>query len=146
MEENFVEEVRQRADIVEVISDYIKLKRQGKNFVGLCPFHQEKTPSFSVNREKNLYYCFGCGAGGDSFSFLMDIDNLSFIEAAKALAERFGVPIPEKRDKGYKRRQKLRDKLFEMHEWAARYYEYLLLEHKLGKSSLEYFKDRKSVV
>ncbi|WP_164730942.1 DNA primase [Anoxybacter fermentans] len=140
---DFIEEIRQRADIVDLVSDYVKLELKGKNYVGLCPFHNEKTPSFTVSRDKKLYYCFGCGAGGDIFNFLMEIENLPFFEAAKVLAERYGVPIPQKKPNRTRRKSdEIRDQLFEIHEWAAKFYQYLLLEHKLGKNALKYFEKR----
>ncbi|MCX7981852.1 MAG: DNA primase [Syntrophales bacterium] len=91
-----LQEVRQRADILEVISSYVTLKRAGRNYVGLCPFHHEKTPSFTVSPEKQIFYCFGCGTGGDVVSFLIKINNWSFPEAVRFLAERLGIPIKEK--------------------------------------------------
>ena len=93
--EHILEEVRSRADIVEVVSDYVPLKAAGNNFKGLCPFHQEKTPSFTANREKQIYHCFGCGAGGNVFRFLMQMEDLPFIESVRRLASRFQVTIPE---------------------------------------------------
>ncbi len=140
---NFLEDIRSRADIVEVVSDYVKLELKGKNYTGLCPFHQEKTPSFTVNREKQLYYCFGCGAGGDIFNFLMEIENLPFYEAAKVLAERFGVPIPEYNNYSSSRKlDEMRDQLFAIHEWTTRYYQYLLMDHPRGQAAREYFEKR----
>lgn len=141
--DNFVDEIRAKADIVEVISDYLKLELRGKNYLGLCPFHQEKTPSFNVSREKQLYYCFGCGAGGDIFNFLMEIENLPFIEAAKILAERYGVPVPDKTVSPAQRaEEELRDQLFQIHEWTAKFFYYLLMEHQQGKEALAYFEKR----
>lgn len=93
--EDFVEEVRQRNDIVDIISSYVNLKRSGSNYVGLCPFHNEKTASFSVSGNKQMYYCFGCGAGGNVFTFLMEYENLTFPEALAQLAERAGMELPE---------------------------------------------------
>ena len=90
-----VEEVRSRTDIVGLISSCINLKKQGANYVGLCPFHNEKTPSFSVSPAKQMYYCFGCGAGGNVFTFAMEYDNLTFPEAIQMLAARSGVALPE---------------------------------------------------
>ena len=86
-EEDFVEQVRQRSDVVDIISSYVNLKRTGSNYVGLCPFHNEKTASFSVSPSKQMYYCFGCGAGGNVFTFLMEYENLTFVEALERLAE-----------------------------------------------------------
>ena len=85
--EEFLEDLRGRTDIVEIISEYVPLKRTGQNYVGLCPFHQEKTPSFTVSPAKQIFYCFGCGVGGNVFSFLMKIDNISFVDAVELLAE-----------------------------------------------------------
>lgn len=90
-----IEEVRSRVDIVDVVSDYVQLKKRGSNFVGLCPFHQEKTPSFNVNPARDIYKCFGCGVGGDVFNFVTEIDSLSFPEAIRLLADRVGVSVPE---------------------------------------------------
>ena len=89
-EEDFVEQVRQRSDVVDIISSYVNLKRTGSNYVGLCPFHNEKTASFSVSPSKQMYYCFGCGAGGNVFTFLMEYENLTFVEALERLAEQAG--------------------------------------------------------
>ena len=91
-----LEEVRTRADIVEVIGAHVRLKRAGRNFVGLCPFHNEKTPSFSVNAERGFFHCFGCGAGGTVFNFVMRTEGLSFPEAIESLARRYGVTLPER--------------------------------------------------
>ena len=93
--EELIEEVRTRNDIVDVISGYVKLQKKGSSYFGLCPFHNEKSPSFSVSRQKQMYYCFGCGAGGNVFTFLMEYENFSFVEAVKYLADRAGVELPE---------------------------------------------------
>ena len=89
--DNAIDEVRQRADIVEIIGAHVRLRRAGRNYVGLCPFHNEKTPSFSVNAERGFYHCFGCGAGGTVFNFIMKVEGLSFPEAIRSLAARYGV-------------------------------------------------------
>ena len=93
--EDIVEEVRSRNDIVDVISGYIGLKKKGASYFGLCPFHNEKSPSFSVSREKQMYYCFGCGAGGNVFTFVMEYENFTFPETLKILADRAGMELPE---------------------------------------------------
>ena len=93
--EEFVEEVRSKNDIVDVISSYVKLQKKGSSYFGLCPFHNEKSPSFSVSRQKQMYYCFGCGAGGNVFTFIMEYENYSFVEALRMLAQRVGMEIPE---------------------------------------------------
>ena len=93
--EDLIEEVRLKNDIVDVISGYVKLQKKGSSYFGLCPFHNEKSPSFSVSRSKQMYYCFGCGAGGNVFTFVMEYENFTFVEALKMLAERAGVELPE---------------------------------------------------
>ena len=93
--EGAVEEVRMRSDIVDVISGYVKLQKKGSNYFGLCPFHNEKSPSFSVSPQKQMYYCFGCGAGGNAITFVMEYESLPFPEALKLLADRAGVNLPE---------------------------------------------------
>ena len=93
---SFVEAVRDAADIVQVVSEYVPLKRAGTRFKGLCPFHQEKTPSFSVDPQNRLFYCFGCQTGGDLFKFVMLYEKLGFPEAVEVLAQRFGVPVPKR--------------------------------------------------
>ena len=90
-----IDEIRARTDIVSVVSEYVKLRKSGKNYVGLCPFHQEKTPSFTVDPEKQFFYCFGCGEGGNIFTFLMKMENMSFPDAVEKLAARAGVRLPE---------------------------------------------------
>ena len=93
--EELIEEVRTRNDIVEVISGYVRLQKKGSNYFGLCPFHNEKSPSFSVSRDKQMYYCFGCGAGGNVITFLMEYENYTFQEALSSLADRAGVNLPK---------------------------------------------------
>ena len=93
--DEIIEEVRIKNDIVDVISGYVRLQKKGSSYFGLCPFHNEKSPSFSVSRQKQMYYCFGCGAGGNVFTFLMEYENYSFQEALKVLADRAGVALPE---------------------------------------------------
>ena len=93
--DELIEEIRSKNDIVDVISGYVRLQKKGSSYFGLCPFHNEKSPSFSVSRQKQMFYCFGCGAGGNVFTFLMEYENFSFMEALKVLAERAGVDLPE---------------------------------------------------
>src|SRR6056297_3899321 len=93
--EETIQDIRQRVDIVEVVGSYLPLKRSGANHLGLCPFHQEKTPSFNVNEPRQIFHCFGCGVGGDVFSFLMRMEGLSFPEAVRRLGERVGIEIEE---------------------------------------------------
>ena len=93
--DDLIEEIRMKNDIVDVISGYVRLQKKGSSYFGLCPFHNEKSPSFSVSPGKQMYYCFGCGAGGNVFSFLMNYENFTFQEALKALADRAGVDLPQ---------------------------------------------------
>ncbi len=107
--DDIIEEVRMKNDIVDVISQYVRLTRRGSSYFGLCPFHNEKTPSFSVTPSKQMYYCFGCGAGGNVFNFIMEYENYSFGEALSHLAERAGVELPRSnipRRQGRKQRSK----------------------------------------
>lgn len=112
MPEEFIEEVRLANEIIDVISEYISLKPRGKNFFGLCPFHNEKTPSFSVDPQKQLYHCFGCGEGGNVFNFIMAQERLDFIEAVKFLAERKGISLPGSLDKAEDEEAKEKDRSF----------------------------------
>ncbi len=140
--DEIIEEVRSRNDIVDVIGQYVSLKRAGANYVGLCPFHNEKSPSFSVSPSKQMFYCFGCRVGGNVFSFLMKYDNLTFGEAVRALAERSGIKLPEQDESP--EAKKMRDKkatLFEINKEAAKYYVYQLKSPN-GAKGLSYFKDR----
>jgi DNA primase len=140
--DEIIEEVRSRNDIVDVIGQYVSLKRTGANYVGLCPFHNEKSASFSVSPSKQMFYCFGCRVGGNVFSFLMKYDNLTFGEAVKSLAERGGVKLPDEDESP--QAKMMRDKratLFEINKEAAKYYVYQL-KSQHGQKGLEYFKDR----
>ena len=129
-------------DIVQIVSAYVPLKRNGKRYLGLCPFHREKTPSFSVNAEKNLYYCFGCKAGGNAVQFVMAMEHLGYMDAVKYLADRMNMPLPEmQNDPYYAQRQSRKEKLYEINREAARYYHKLLWTDE-GRPVLEYFKKR----
>lgn len=140
--EDIVEEVRQRNDIIDIISPYVNLKKSGSNYVGLCPFHNEKTPSFSVSAGKQMYYCFGCGAGGNVFTFLMEYENLTFREALEQLAERTGVSLPEKADSAEDRRKRdMRERILEIYKLAANYF-YAKLNSDKGANAKKYLLDR----
>lgn len=140
--EELIEEVRSRVDIVDVIGEYVHLKRKGSNYFGLCPFHNEKTGSFCVSREKQMFYCFGCGAAGTVFNFLMKQDNLTFLESVEILAERVGVELPQKElSQEEKRAEDRRSRLLAVNKEAARYY-YFLLRSERGKPALDYFRGR----
>lgn len=126
--DDIIEEVRQKNDIVDVVSQYVKLTRKGSSYFGLCPFHNEKTPSFSVTPGKQMYYCFGCGAGGNVFTFLMEYENYSFVEALKYLADRAGVELPEPEYSGEaKKRADTKAILLEINKAAAQYFYVQLL-------------------
>lgn len=137
--ESFLQELKMRNDITEVVSGYVNLKRRGRNMVGLCPFHGEKTPSFNVYTENGSFYCFGCGVGGDVISFEMKIENLDYVDAVKALAQRAGMEMPENSyDDSL---SKLRSRVFEANREAARFY-FSTLYSKSGAGGLEYFYSR----
>lgn len=137
-----VEDVRLKNDIVDVVSGYVKLQKKGSSYFGLCPFHNEKSPSFSVSRDKQMYYCFGCGAGGNVFTFIMEYENYSFVEALKFLAERSGVDLPEQEySQEAKRRADEKAILLEINKLAAKYY-YAQLKAPQGKIAYEYLKGR----
>lgn len=140
--EDIIEEVRSRNDIVDLISTYVSLKKKGSSYFGLCPFHNEKSPSFSVSRDKQMYYCFGCGAGGNVYTFLMEYENFSFPEAVRFLAERSGMELPEEElDDEEKRKMDEKARLREMNKLAANYF-YYLLHQKRGEKGLAYLKNR----
>ena len=140
--DEIIEEVRSRNDIVDVISTYVKLQKKGSSYFGLCPFHNEKSPSFSVSRQKQMYYCFGCGAGGNVFTFLMQYENFSFPEAMEALAERAGIELPKQEMSAQaKKEADKRQILLEINKAAGKYY-YMLLRSEHGKQAYEYFKKR----
>ncbi len=140
--DELVEEVRSRNDIVDVISGYVRLQKKGSTYFGLCPFHNEKTGSFSVSPGKQMYYCFGCGAGGNVFTFLMQYENYTFQEAMQALAERVGMELPkEELSSQAKKEADRRQLLLEIHKVAAKYY-YLLMRGERGRRALDYFHHR----
>lgn len=140
--DDIVEEVRARNDIVDVISGYVKLQRRGSSYFGLCPFHNEKSPSFSVSPSKQMYYCFGCGAGGNVFTFLMEYENYTFPEALKVLADRAGVSLPEvEYSEEAKKQRDLKSAVLEVNKMAAKYF-YYQLRAPQGEKAMEYLKGR----
>ena len=143
--EELIEEVRSRNDIVDVISGYVKLTKKGSSYFGLCPFHNEKSPSFSVSREKQMYYCFGCGAGGNVFTFVMEYENYTFVEALKMLAERVGIDLPEMEySKEAKEKADLKTSVLEVNKLAAKYY-YAQLKTEQGKLAHTYFLTKRNL-
>lgn len=140
--EELVEEIRQKNDIVDVISSYVKLQRKGGSHMGLCPFHNEKSPSFSVSASKQMYHCFGCGVGGNVFTFIMEYENYTFVEALKYLSGRVGVTLPEAEISEEARRQAgIKARLLEINREAAKYY-YFQLKSPRGQAAMEYLTKR----
>lgn len=140
--EDVIAEVRQRSDIVDLVSSYVALKRRGRDYVGLCPFHSEKTPSFSVSPERQSFHCFGCGVGGNAISFVMQYENLSFPEALRFLASRAGMQLPEREPSAAEKRERsLKERLLEMHKLAATHF-YQLLHTEEGKHAYQYLRQR----
>ena len=139
--EQKIEEIRNAADIVDVISGHVNLRKRGKNFVGLCPFHQEKTPSFTVSEDKQIYHCFGCGAGGNVFKFLMEFKNISFVEAVEEIAEHLGIKIDYESHPSDAQQNEL-EELYELNVLAARFFSDNLLKSTDGEEAREYLKRR----
>ncbi len=140
--EEVIEEVRLKSDILDIVSENVKLKRSGATYFGLCPFHNEKSPSFSVSPSKQMFYCFGCGAGGNVFSFVMKYQNYNFVEAVKYLAERAKITLPEENySEEAKKNADLRATLLEINKKAARYF-YVQLKSPNGANALQYLFDR----
>lgn len=140
--DDLIEEVRSRNDIVDVISGYVKIQKRGGTYFGLCPFHNEKTPSFSVTPGKQMYYCFGCGAGGNVFTFLMEYENFTFTEAMQALADRAGVELPKVEETAEQRREAdVRSRLLEINKLAGVYF-YRMMNSPRGKRAMDYFLGR----
>jgi DNA primase len=141
---SFAERVKQQADIVRVVGEYVRLKKTGKDFSGLCPFHQEKTPSFTVSPLKQIFYCFGCGKGGDVFNFIMDMDKSPFPEAVRTVAEKCGIAIPRPRERSPEERQEnqQRTALVEMHREAQAFFTKQISGTLEGKAARAYLEDR----
>ena len=137
-----IEEVRQANNIVDLISSYVSLKKKGSNYFGLCPFHSEKSPSFSVHPVKQMFHCFGCGKSGDAISFVMEYEDYSFPEAVQYLADRAGIKLPESEESPEERRkQSFRERLYQVNKEAGRYY-YYALRDRSGEKALAYLKGR----
>ncbi len=143
LSEEKVSEIRDRSSILEVVSDYVNLKKAGKNYKGLCPFHSEKTPSFMVNEEKQIFHCFGCGAGGDVFTFLMKVGNFSFPQAVEELAKRYGVRLPPRElSPAKKKEMDKREILFQINQMASEYFHDLLSRRREGEEGRRYIFQR----
>lgn len=140
--QELVEEIRSRSDIVDVISGYIRLQRKGSNYVGVCPFHNDRNPSMSVNQPRQIYHCFSCGAGGDVFKFVMDYEGLTFPEAMRTLADRAGVELPRQEySEEAKQQADLKTQILELNRLAAKYY-YYMLRQPAGKQGWDYLTGR----
>lgn len=141
--QEIIDEIASASDIVEIINEYVPLKKQGRNYQGLCPFHHEKTPSFSVSPEKQIFHCFGCGVGGNLFSFIMQIEGLNFPEAVKKLASRAGISLPEKEiSEGQKKQLKQKERYYSINQATAQFFHQVLVNSKWGEKPLEYLKKR----
>jgi DNA primase len=141
---SFADRVKQQADIVRVVGEYVRLKKNGQNFTGLCPFHSEKTPSFAVHPVKQIYHCFGCGVGGDVFKFVMEMDKCDFMEAVRTVADKCGIAIPRARESSPEERkeQQQRTALVELHREAAGFFARQLESTPEGKAARGYLADR----
>ena len=141
--DEIVNEVFSENDIIDYVSQYVKLKKTGKDYSGLCPFHKEKSPSFHVSREKQLFHCFGCGASGNLVQFVMRTEGLDFVEALKLLADRVGIELPEENTSAFNASYELKKKIYEMNQIAARFYYNTLTKTPEGKVGYTYFIERK---
>ena len=140
--DEIIDDVRQSNDIVDVISQYVRLKRSGRNYFGLCPFHNEKSPSFSVSPEKQIFHCFGCGVGGNVFTFLTKIEGISFVEAVQLLAEKANIQLPTLENNVDSAKEALKAKVYKVNEFTAKYYHENLYRPE-SKMAQEYIKKRK---
>jgi DNA primase len=140
--DDIIDNIREASDITEVIGEHVQLRQNGNSMVGLCPFHEEKTPSFTVNPGLQMFKCFGCGEGGSVFKFLQKIDNISFYEAVKRLSDRTSIPLPKSSDHSGKTDPHFTDAIFQANELAQRFYHYVLLNDVKGKQALAYLKSR----
>src|SRR6202161_741173 len=141
---SFAERVKQQADIVRVVGEYVRLKKTGKDFSGLCPFHQEKTPSFTVSPIKQIFYCFGCGKGGDVFNFVMEVEKSAFPEAVRTVAEKCGIAIPRPRERSPEERQENQPPaaIVGMHRDAQTFLVKQISGTLEGKAARAYLEDR----
>jgi DNA primase len=140
--DEFIDEIRNSSDIVDVISQYVILKRSGRNFFGLCPFHKEKTSSFSVSPDRQIFHCFGCGVGGNVIHFVSKIENMDFKDTIEMLAEKAGIPLPVSSSKEDAQKQLLKEKIYEINEKAAEFYHEAIYK-QTSKPAQEYVKQRK---
>lgn len=141
--QEIIDDIAARSDIVEIVNEYVPLKQKGKYYFGLCPFHNEKTPSFSVTPDKQIFHCFGCGVGGNIFNFLMQIEGLSYVEAIEKLAQRAGVSLPKQElSQAQQEALKQKERLFKINGLASKFYHKVLIDTKWGIPALNYLKKR----
>src|SRR6516225_10365177 len=139
----FADEVKSQADIIRIVSDYVTLKKRGANYIARCPFHSEKTPSFNVHQSKGIFKCFGCGAGGSVYDFIMQIEGCTFPEAVRIVAGKSGIPVPESHV-GEDQRKAARDReaVLKLNEWAVEFFKQQLQSTGAGEHARAYLKDR----
>jgi DNA primase len=137
-----IDEIRNAADIVDIIGSVVKLKKRGKNFLGLCPFHTEKTPSFNVSQNRQMYHCFGCGVGGNVFTFIMEYEKVSFVEAVRSLAEKVGMTLPQYNTEQDTAAASEQEQMYQLYRAAGLFFYSSLTETSEGKFALEYLKQR----
>ena len=140
--DEIIEEVRQSNDIVDVISQYVRLTRKGRNYFGLCPFHNEKSPSFSVSPDRQIFHCFGCGVGGNVYTFLMKIDGITFRESLETLAERANIQLPTLENNADNAKEELKSKVYKVNEFTTEFY-HQNLYNPTSKIAQEYVKKRR---
>ncbi len=138
--DHIIQQIREQADIVDIVSDYVTLKKKGRYYFGLCPFHQEKTPSFSVDPDRQIFHCFGCGAGGNAISFVMQIQKVSFLEAVRELAQKMNIPIPEDNPNDPEAQKRIL--AYEANKFAADFFHSNLVEKPAGEKARTYLKNR----
>ena len=141
----WIDSVRERSDIVELIGSYVTLRRAGSNYTGLCPFHSERTPSFTVFPDTQSFFCFGCEAGGDAFTFVMRSENLEYPEAVEFLAKRAGIQIPETHEDSDQPRGISRARAYELNRAAARFYRDCLFDPAIGEAGMNYLRDTRGL-
>jgi hypothetical protein len=141
--QTFIDDLKRQADIVRVIQDYVQLKKKGANWMACCPFHKEKTPSFSVSPAKEIFYCFGCHKGGSVFTFVMEIERVPFPEAIKIVADKVGMPLPTMVDDGrFEARRQESDHVIQLNAWAMEWWQQQLESSNEGRLARDYLKDR----
>ena len=141
--QTFIDDLKRQADIVRVIQDYVQLKKKGANWMACCPFHKEKTPSFSVSPAKEIYYCFGCHKGGSVFNFVMEIERVPFPEAIKIVADKVGMPLPKMVDDGrFEARRQESDLVIQLNSWAMEFWQQQLESGNEARIARDYLKER----